>query len=80
MQGHVPPHGVASYYYYFGHYYGARTVSELNDDHKKAKLEGIIVREQNEEGSWIDATMYGDKNYATAMALITLKESSALKH
>lgn len=74
---HEAWYSTAAYYYLFGHFYAAKVLEELDPaDREKwcPILAGIIVRDQNEDGSWIDYPMYRfDRPYGTAFALMILE-------
>jgi hypothetical protein len=67
---------VAGYFYYFGHYYAARCIEQLEpaaqpfyQDH----LARLIIDLQEKDGSWWDYPLYNyHQQYGTAFALMTL--------
>jgi hypothetical protein len=67
---------VAGYFYYFGHYYAARTIPLLPaadrpfyQDH----LATILLKHQERDGSWWDFPLYNyHQQYGTAFALMSL--------
>jgi hypothetical protein len=67
---------VAGYFYYFGHYYGARCIEELPAEKRtlyQAHLSRIIMDRQEQDGSWWDYPLYDyHQPYGTAFALMTL--------
>ncbi len=67
---------VAGYFYYFGHYYAARSL-ELLPEAAQARYRGglatIILDVQDADGSWWDYPLYDyHQQYGTAYALMTL--------
>ncbi len=76
---HLPPYGAATYYYFFGHYYAGKAISNLSGEPKKlmmSKLHEVILRDQDKEGFWVDSEKSAGKNCGTAMALLILKETA----
>ena len=67
---------VAGYFYYFGHYYGARVIEQLPPDRQplyKAHLARLMLDRQEKDGSWWDYPLYDyHQPYGTAFALMTL--------
>ncbi|HEX5136117.1 MAG TPA: prenyltransferase/squalene oxidase repeat-containing protein, partial [Planctomycetota bacterium] len=80
VYAHSPPYMIAGYYYHFGVLFAARALrlAPLPEDEGKEirrLLLHEILREQAEDGSWVDSPAGGEP-YATAMALLTLVELS----
>lgn len=74
---HESWHGVAAYFFYFGHYYTAEAARTLPAAERQRCLDGqaaILCRLQNPDGSWWDfPTMYRyHPFYGTAFALMAL--------
>ncbi|MDF1754383.1 MAG: terpene cyclase/mutase family protein [Verrucomicrobiales bacterium] len=68
--------GVAGYFYYYGHYYGAQCTGLLPDEksavHKKM-LAALMLKHQEKDGSWWDFPFYSyHQPYGTAFAVMTL--------
>lgn len=67
---------VAGYFYFFGHYYGARCIHELPVEKRseyQAHMYYTIAPKQEKDGSWLDFPFYDYGHpYATAFALRTL--------
>lgn len=67
---------VAGYFFYFGHYYGARCVEQLPTAERpryQAHLAHVILALQEKDGSWWDYPLYDyHQPYGTAFALMTL--------
>ena len=72
---HTPPSMIAGYYYYFGHLHVARAIRRLGRDpsDRAGWLRRTFLKEQLEDGSWIDVAA-GGKSCGTAMALLALDE------
>jgi hypothetical protein len=68
--------GVAGYFYYFGHYYGALCIEQVPADQRplyRAHLARIILDRQEKDGSWWDYPLYDyHQPYGTSFALLTL--------
>ena len=76
---------VAGYFFYFGHYYAALCIGELNETlapKYRQELAGLIVPLQEKDGSWWDFPFYDyHQPYGTAFALMTLARcQSPSKH
>lgn len=75
---HVPPYGVAPYYFFYAHGYAALAIEAVAraDAPRAAKLRArllerlIEVREPS--GGWNDRVFARSENYGTAMALVAL--------
>jgi hypothetical protein len=69
---------VAGYFYYFGHYYAAKSFSLVPDIKKRAEFETHMARlmldRQEKDGSWWDYPFYNyHQPYGTAFVLMTLE-------
>ena len=66
----------SGYYYYFGHYYAARVLEQLETPDKSElarRLAGYILPHQEVDGSWWDYAMWDyHKPYGTAYAIMSL--------
>ena len=67
---------VAGYFYYYGHWYAARSFELLDPDDRMrhaTQMSRLIVGKQEKDGSWWDYPFYAyHRPYGTAMALMTL--------
>lgn len=67
---------VAGYFYYFGHYYAALCIEQLEEDDRpgyQAHLATILLKLQEKDGSWWDFPLYNyHQQYGTAFALMSL--------
>ena len=68
---------VAGYFYYFGHYYAARTIPLLQTKDRpfyQDHLAHILLGHQEQDGSWWDYPLYNyHQQYGTAFALMSLR-------
>ncbi len=69
---------VAGYFYYFGHYYAARTIPLLQTKDRpfyQDHLAHILLGHQEQDGSWWDYPLYNyHQQYGTAFALMSLRQ------
>ena len=67
---------VAGYFFYYGHYYAARCIDQLDPDerrHFQDHLAAILLKLQEKDGSWWDYPLYDyHQQYGTAMAVMSL--------
>ena len=67
---------VAGYFYYFGHYYAAGCINELDPSerpHYQQHLAHILLPLQEKDGSWWDFPLYDyHQQYGTAFAIMSL--------
>jgi hypothetical protein len=68
---------VAGYFYYYGHFYAAYAIDELEPEDRppyQDHLAAIILQYQETDGSWWDYPFYDyHRPYGTAYALMTLQ-------
>lgn len=68
---------VAGYFYYFGHYYAALCIEQLDAQDRpfyKDHLAKILLKVQERDGSWWDYPLYNyHQQYGTAFAIRSLK-------
>jgi hypothetical protein len=73
---HESHFAVAGYFYYYGHYYAARTFELLAQEdrpHFQNHLAAVLLPLQERDGSWWDYPFYNyHQQYGTAMALTSL--------
>jgi hypothetical protein len=70
---------VAGYFYYFGHYYAARCIEQVEDvtraNEHRDQLATTVMSHQEKDGSWWDFPFYDyHQQYGTAFALMTLEK------
>jgi hypothetical protein len=68
---------VAGYFFYYGHYYAALCIEQLQPDDRpfyQDHLATVLLRLQEKDGSWWDFPLYNyHQQYGTAFALMALK-------
>jgi len=68
---------VAGYFFYYGHYYAALCVEQLEPSERAGhqdQLAHILLRLQEKDGCWWDFPLYNyHQQYGTAMALMSLE-------
>jgi hypothetical protein len=72
---HVPPYGVAPYYFYFAHYYAAQAIELLPARERpeyRRRLAELLFSVRQEDGSWNDRVFARSANYGTAIATMAL--------
>ena len=67
---------VAGYFFYYGHYYGALALDELEGEQRvkfQGKMGALLTRLQETDGSWWDYPLYDyHQPYGTGFALQSL--------
>lgn len=80
---HIPPYGIAPYYFLFGHVYCAQAIEMLPEGEDKvalrAKLNAFLARSMDEDGTWNDRQFDRSAGYGTAMAILALRMPSLPK-
>jgi len=72
---HVPPYGVAPYYFFFGHTYAALAVEALPEEERsryRERMRELLWRTIEGEGRWNDRIFPRTESYSTAMAILAL--------
>jgi hypothetical protein len=72
---HVPPYGIAPYYFHFGHTYAALAIEALPEAERpalRARLRELYWRTREESGGWNDRVFPRSEAYGTAMAVLGL--------
>lgn len=72
---HKPPFGVAPYYFYYGHRYAATAIQRLEKSRQVAefqRLNKVIMRTRDSDGTWNDRVFDRSRAYGTAMAVLAL--------
>jgi hypothetical protein len=72
---HVPPYGVAPYYFYYAHYYAAQAIEQLPRGERaeyRRRLHDLLFATRSEEGSWNDRVFARSANYGTSMAVMAM--------
>lgn len=72
---HVPPYGIAPYYFYYGHRYAAQAIQMLPEkerERERARLLEVILHTRDDDGTWNDRVFPRSRNYGTAMIVLAL--------
>ena len=72
---HMPPYGVAPYYFYFGHRYAAQAIHLLPDEKRAEEVEkfqAVLMRTKDDDDTWNDRVFDRSKAYGTAMSVLAL--------
>ncbi len=72
---HIPPGGVAPYYFMFAHRYAAQAISMLPASKRKKqhrKLVKTLAKEVEKNGGWNDRVFDRSRNYGTAFGMLAL--------
>lgn len=72
---HLPPYGIAPYYFYFAHRYAAQAIEMLPEADREKERERLIeklLRTRDADGTWNDRVFPRSRNYGTSMAIIIL--------
>jgi len=72
---HVPPWGVAPYYFYFAHTAAAQAIEHLPQPERneyRRRLHELLLRTLDEDHTWNDRVFPRSANYGTAMSIIAL--------
>lgn len=78
---HVRPHGIAPYYFYYGHRYAAQAIRMLPTEEQQAAFEKfvpVLLRTKDLDNTWNDRVFDRSKAYGTAMAVLALSRESVL--
>ena len=72
---HVPPYGIAPYYFFYAHGYAALAIEFLPEAERASYRERFLERlfqVQEPTGGWNDRVFPRSENYGTAMSLLAL--------
>lgn len=78
---HMPPYGVAPYYFYFGHRYAAQGIHLLPKEKRAEEIEKfqtVLLRTKDDDDTWNDRVFDRSKAYGTAMAILALRGERVL--
>lgn len=70
---HVPPYGIAPYYFFYAHAYAALAIEVLPEAERpalRARLHERLFQVREPSGGWNDRVFERSENYGTAMALL----------
>lgn len=74
---HVPPYGVAPYYFMFAHFYAAQCVEllpEVERGEYRRRINALLFSVRDENGSWNDRVFERSAAYGTAMAMSAIMQ------
>lgn len=74
---HVPPYGVAPYYFMFAHFYAAQCVEllpEVERGEYRRRINALLFSVREENGSWNDRVFERSAAYGTAMAMSAIMQ------
>lgn len=82
---HLPPYGVAPYYFWFAHYHAAQAIELLSPEDRprlRRALNWLLWLTRTNEGTWNDRVFPRSAAYGSAMAImsISMPESFAPKN
>jgi hypothetical protein len=72
---HVPPYGIAPYYFFYAHYYAAQAIELLPQGERgeyRRRLLELLFSVREADGRWNDRVFDRSANYGTAMAVMAL--------
>ncbi len=72
---HLPPYGVAPYYFWFAHYHAAQAVELLPQserDHLREQLNARLWQTRSSDGLWNDRVFARSAAYGSAMAAMSV--------
>ncbi len=76
---HLPPHGIAPYYFYYGHRYAAQAIRLLPSDKQDSefkKFETVLMKTKDEDSTWNDRVFDQSKAFGTAMSVLALSRDA----
>ncbi len=76
---HLPPHGIAPYYFYYAHRYAAQAIRMLPKECQPVefeKLTAVVLRTKDSDNTWNDRVFDRSKAYGTAMSVLALSQDS----
>lgn len=74
---HVPPYGIAPYYFFFAHRHVAQAIEFLPESEREGwreKLRVVLWRVREESGGWNDRVFPRSESFGTAMTVLALSE------
>jgi hypothetical protein len=75
---HAPPHGIAPYYFFYGHRYLAQAIQLLPAEKQTAqfeRFEEVLLRTKQADHTWNDRVFEQSKAFGTAMAVLALSRN-----
>lgn len=76
---HLPPHGIAPYYFYFAHRYAAQAIRLLPESKQKSEFDKfvpVLLKTKDEDNTWNDRVFEQSKAYGTSMSVLALSRDS----
>jgi hypothetical protein len=74
---HIPPYGIAPYYFLFGHVYAAQAIELVDDTEAKTtyrkKMLQYMAFSREGDGGWNDRQFDRSAGYGTAMAILAMQ-------
>ena len=73
---HIPPYGVAPYYFFYAHAYAADAIEllpEAERPERRERLREIFWKIREDDGSWNDRVFERSRSYGTAMTMHALQ-------
>ena len=73
---HIPPYGVAPYYFFYAHAYAADAIEllpEADRPERQKQLREIFWKIREDDGSWNDRVFERSRSYGTAMTMHALQ-------
>jgi len=77
---HIPPYGIAPYYFFYAHRYVAAAIEALPEAERadyRAKLYSLLWMIREDSGGWNDRVFPRSENFGTAMTLFALQAPGA---
>jgi len=74
---HKPPHGVAPYYFFYGHYYASVAIEALPEESRRkwrVRYLDTLFSVREDSGGWNDRVFPRSEAFGTSMALLSLLE------
>lgn len=76
---HLAPHGIAPYYFYYGHRYAAQAIRMLPDGKQNSefnKFETVLMKTKDDDNTWNDRVFERSKAFGTAMSVLALSRET----
>ena len=80
---HIPPYGIAPYYFYYAHYFAAEAIELLPERERaeyRRRFHEILFRTRDADGTWNDRVFPRSANYGTAMSILALRMPEHAPH
>jgi len=76
---HLPPHGIAPYYFYYAHRYAAQAIRMLPESKQVSEFDKfvpVLLKTKDDDNTWNDRVFEQSKAYGTAMSVLALSRNS----